>query len=71
MQVAANLDSGSINRLEKQGVFIIGLAGPSGSGKSTVAKHVAPRLDGHVLLMENLRRGDEPSFAGATSEAGL
>ena len=52
MRVAANLDSGSINRLGKQGVFIIGLAGPSGSGKSTVAKHVAPRLDGHVLLME-------------------
>src|ERR1700730_7690870 len=52
MQVAANLDSGSINRLGKQGVFIIGLSGPSGSGKSTVAKRVAPRLDGHVLLME-------------------
>src|SRR3984893_3653307 len=52
MQVAANLDSGSINRLGKQGVFIIGLSGPSGSGKSPVSKHVAPRLDGHVLLME-------------------
>jgi uridine kinase len=52
MQVAAKLDSKSIDRLEKQGVFIVGLAGPSGSGKSTVAKRVASRLKGHVLSME-------------------
>jgi uridine kinase len=33
-------------------IFVVGLAGPSGSGKSTVAKHVASRLNGHVLSME-------------------
>ena len=33
-------------------VFIVGLGGPSGSGKSTVAKHVASRLNGHVISME-------------------
>jgi uridine kinase len=33
-------------------VFVVGLAGPSGSGKSTVAKHVARRLNGHVISME-------------------
>jgi uridine kinase len=53
MQVVAELDSGSINRLGKQGVFIVGLAGASGSGKSTVAKRVVSRLEGHVLSMEN------------------
>ena len=52
MQVAAKLDSESIDRLGKQGVFIVGLAGPSGSGKSTVAKRVASRLNGHVISME-------------------
>ena len=34
-------------------VFIVGLAGPSGSGKSTIAKHVASRLNGHVISMES------------------
>jgi adenylylsulfate kinase-like enzyme len=53
MQVVAELDSGSINRLAKKRVFIVGLAGQSGSGKSTVAKRVASRLKGHVLSMEN------------------
>jgi uridine kinase len=53
MQTVAELDSGSINRLTKQDVFIVGLAGPSGSGKSTVAKRLASRLKGHVLSMEN------------------
>ena len=53
MQVAAKLDSESIDRLGKQGVFFVGLAGPSGSGKSTVAKRVASRLKGHVISMEN------------------
>src|ERR1700732_1208454 len=33
-------------------IFVVGLAGPSGSGKSTVAKHVASRLNGHVISME-------------------
>jgi len=33
-------------------VFVVGLAGPSGSGKSTVARHVASRLNGHVISME-------------------
>lgn len=33
-------------------VFVVALAGPSGSGKSTVAKHVASRLNGHVISME-------------------
>ena len=45
MQYVAELDSGSIDRLGGQGVFIVGLAGPSGSGKSTVAKRVASRLN--------------------------
>jgi uridine kinase len=53
MQVAAKLDSESIDRLGKQGVFIVGLAGPSASGKSTVAKRVASRLQGHVISMES------------------
>jgi|ERR1039458_1942778 uridine kinase len=53
MQGAAKLNSESIDRLGKQGVFIVGLAGPSGSGKSTVAKRVASRLKGHVISMEN------------------
>ena len=53
MQVVGELDSGSINRLGKQGIFIVGLAGPSGSGKSTVAKRVGSRLKGHVLSMES------------------
>jgi uridine kinase len=53
MQVVAELDSGSLNRLGKQGVFIVGIAGPSGSGKSTAAKRVASRLKGHVLSMED------------------
>jgi uridine kinase len=33
-------------------VFIVGLAGPSGSGKSTIARHVASRLKGSVISME-------------------
>ena len=33
-------------------IFVVGLAGASGSGKSTVAKHVASRLNGHVISME-------------------
>jgi uridine kinase len=53
MQVVGELDSGSINRLGKQGIFIVGLDGPSGSGKSTVAKRVGSRLKGHVLSMES------------------
>ena len=53
MQYVAELDSGSIDRLGKQRIFIVGLAGPSGSGKSTVAKRVASRLNGHVISMEN------------------
>jgi uridine kinase len=51
MQVVA--DSQAIDRLGKQGVFIVGLAGPSGSGKSTVAKRVVSRLKGHVVSMES------------------
>ena len=46
MQVVADLDAESIDRLGEQGVFIVGLAGASGSGKSTVAKRVASRLKG-------------------------
>jgi uridine kinase len=53
MQVAADLNSESIDPREDHSVFIVGLAGPSGSGKSTVAKRVASRLKGHVLSMEN------------------
>jgi uridine kinase len=53
MQVVADLDAESIDRLGKQGVFIVGLAGASGSGKSTVAKRVASRLSGHVVSMES------------------
>ena len=53
MQYVAELDSGSIDRLGKQRIFIVGLAGASGSGKSTVAKRVASRLNGHVISMEN------------------
>jgi uridine kinase len=53
MQVVAELDSRSLNRLGKQGAFIVGIAGPSGSGKSTAAKRVASRLQGHVLSMED------------------
>src|ERR1039458_7791593 len=53
MQGAAKLNSESIDRLGKQGIFIVGLAGPSGSGKSTVAKRVGSRLKGHVLSMES------------------
>ncbi len=34
-------------------IFIVGLAGPSGSGKSTIARHVASRLNGHVISMES------------------
>ena len=52
MQVVADLDAESIDRLGEQGVFIVGLAGPSGSGKSAVAKRVASRLKGHVISME-------------------
>jgi uridine kinase len=52
MQVVAELDAESIDRLGEQGVFIVGLAGPSGSGKSTVSKRVASRLKGHVISME-------------------
>src|ERR1022692_4827223 len=53
MQYVAELDSGSIDRLGKQRIFIVGLAGASGSGKSTVAKRVASRLNGHVVSMES------------------
>ena len=53
MQVVAELNSKSIDRLGEHGVFIVGLAGPSGSGKSTVAKRVASRLKGHVISMES------------------
>jgi uridine kinase len=53
MQVVADLDTESIDRLEEQSVFVVGVAGASGSGKSTVAKRVASRLKGHVLSMEN------------------
>src|ERR1700690_1470551 len=53
MRVVQELDSESIDRLGKQGIFIVGLAGPSGSGKSTVAKRVASLLNGHVISMEN------------------
>jgi uridine kinase len=52
MQVVADRDVESIDRLGEQGVFIVGLAGPSGSGKSTVSKRVASRLKGHVISME-------------------
>jgi uridine kinase len=52
MQLQAGPGSESIDRLGKQGVFIVGLAGASGSGKSTVAKRVASRFQGHVISME-------------------
>jgi uridine kinase len=35
-----------------ENIFIVGLGGPSGSGKSIVGKHVASRLNGHVISME-------------------
>jgi uridine kinase len=53
MQVVAELDAESIDRLGEQGVFIVGVAGPSGSGKSTTANRVASRLKGHVISMES------------------
>jgi len=53
MQVVADLDPESIDRLGERAVLVIGLAGPSGSGKSTVARRVASRLRGHVISMEN------------------
>jgi uridine kinase len=57
MQYVAELDSGSIDPIDRLGgqgnVLIVGLAGASGSGKSTVAKRVASRLNGHVISMEN------------------
>jgi uridine kinase len=35
-----------------ENIFIVGLAGASGSGKSTAARHVASRLNGHVISLE-------------------